>query len=52
MESFHDKLHDECLNRELFGSLAEARMRSVTSFFGSRLEQKLTFLIHEPVPPI
>jgi transposase InsO family protein len=25
-ESFHDKLRDECLNRELFGSLAEARV--------------------------
>lgn len=25
VECFHDKLHDECLNRELFGSLAEAR---------------------------
>lgn len=26
IESFHDKLRDECLNRELFGSLAEARI--------------------------
>jgi transposase InsO family protein len=26
VESFHDKLRDECLNRELFGSLAEARV--------------------------
>ena len=26
MESFHDKLRDECLNRELFGTLAEARV--------------------------
>lgn len=26
IESFHDKLRDECLNRELFGSLAEARV--------------------------
>ena len=26
VESFHDKLRDECLNRELFGSLAEARL--------------------------
>lgn len=25
IESFHDKLRDECLNRELFGSLEEAR---------------------------
>jgi len=24
IESFHDKLRDECLNRELFGTLAEA----------------------------
>ena len=26
IESFHDKLRDECLNRELFGSLHEARV--------------------------
>jgi len=26
VESFHDKLRDECLNRELFGSLREARV--------------------------
>src|SRR5690606_28148339 len=26
IESFHDKLRDELLNRELFGSLAEARV--------------------------
>ena len=26
IESFHDKLRDECLNRELFGSLVEARV--------------------------
>jgi hypothetical protein len=26
IESFHDKLRDECLNRELFGALAEARV--------------------------
>jgi len=26
IESYHDKLRDECLNRELFGSLAEARI--------------------------
>lgn len=26
IESFHDKLRDECLNRELFGSLAEAKV--------------------------
>jgi putative transposase len=26
IESFHDKLRDECLNRELFSSLAEARI--------------------------
>jgi putative transposase len=26
IESFHDKLRDECLNRELFGSLAEVRV--------------------------
>jgi hypothetical protein len=26
VESFHDKLRDGCLNRELFGSLAEARV--------------------------
>jgi putative transposase len=26
IESFHDKLRDECLNRELFPSLAEARL--------------------------
>lgn len=26
IESFHDKLRDECLNRELFASLAEARV--------------------------
>jgi putative transposase len=26
IESFHDKLRDECLNRELFGSLTEARV--------------------------
>jgi putative transposase len=26
VESFHDKLRDECLNRELFGSLSEARV--------------------------
>ena len=26
IESFHDKLRDECLNREIFGSLAEARV--------------------------
>ena len=26
IESFHDKLRDECLNRELFPSLAEARI--------------------------
>lgn len=26
IESFHDKLRDECLNREVFGSLAEARV--------------------------
>jgi len=26
IESFHDKLRDECLNRELFGSLREARV--------------------------
>lgn len=26
IESFHDKLRDECLNRELFGSLLEAQM--------------------------
>ena len=26
IESFHDKLRDECLNRELFGTLAEARV--------------------------
>ena len=26
IESFHDKLRDECLNRELFGSLHEARI--------------------------
>ena len=25
IESFHDKLRDECLNRELFGNLHEAR---------------------------
>jgi putative transposase len=24
IESFHDKLRDECLNRELFGNLREA----------------------------
>ena len=28
IESFHDKLRDECLNRELFGTLAEARPHS------------------------
>jgi transposase InsO family protein len=26
IESFHDKLRDECLNREIFGSLKEARV--------------------------
>jgi putative transposase len=26
IESFHDKLRDECLNRELFGNLREARI--------------------------
>ena len=26
IESFHDKLRDECLNREFFGSLLEARV--------------------------
>ena len=26
IESFHDKLRDECLNREIFGSLWEARV--------------------------
>jgi hypothetical protein len=26
IESFHDKLRDECLDRELFGSLREARV--------------------------
>jgi transposase InsO family protein len=26
IESFHDKLRDECLNRELFGNLREARL--------------------------
>jgi putative transposase len=26
IESFHDKLRDECLNRELFGNLLEARV--------------------------
>ena len=26
IESFHDKLREECLNRELFGSLREARV--------------------------
>ena len=26
IESFHDKLRDECLNRELFGNLAQARV--------------------------
>jgi putative transposase len=26
IESFHDKLRDECFNREIFGSLAEARV--------------------------
>jgi transposase InsO family protein len=26
IESFHDKLRDECLNRELFGKLREARV--------------------------
>jgi transposase InsO family protein len=26
IESFHDKLRDECLNREVFGTLAEARV--------------------------
>ena len=26
IESFHDKLRDECLNREIFGSLWEARI--------------------------
>jgi transposase InsO family protein len=26
IESYHDKLRDECLNRELFGSLREARI--------------------------
>lgn len=26
IESFHDKLRDECLNREIFGSLQEARV--------------------------
>lgn len=26
IESFHDKLQDECLNREIFGSLMEARV--------------------------
>ena len=26
IESFHDKLRDECLNRELFRSLAETRI--------------------------
>ena len=26
IESFHDKLRDECLNRELFGSLREAQV--------------------------
>jgi transposase InsO family protein len=26
IESFHDKLRDECLNRELFGSLVEAQV--------------------------
>ena len=26
IESFHDKLRDECLNREIFGSLEEARV--------------------------
>ena len=26
IESFHDKLRDECLNRELFSSLREAQV--------------------------
>jgi len=26
IESFHDKLRDECMNREIFGSLWEARV--------------------------
>jgi transposase InsO family protein len=26
IESFHDKLRDECLNRELFGNLREVRV--------------------------
>ena len=26
IESFHDKLRDECLNREIFSSLLEARL--------------------------
>jgi putative transposase len=28
IESFHDKLRDECLNRELLGNLREARALS------------------------
>jgi transposase InsO family protein len=26
IESFHDKLRDECLNREVFGSILEAKV--------------------------
>lgn len=26
IESFHDRLRDECLNREIFGNLREARV--------------------------
>jgi hypothetical protein len=26
LKSFHDKLRDECLNRELFGNLREVRV--------------------------
>ena len=32
IESFHDKLRDECLNRELFGNLQEARGCGLLTF--------------------
>ena len=50
IESFHDKLRDECLNREVFASLAEARViieNSRTEYNHSRPHSALGYLTPE-----
>src|SRR5260370_12044410 len=50
IESFHDKLRDECLNREMFGSLLEARI-IIEQWRIDSNQRRPHNPLHNPTPP-